>query len=321
MTDTPRFLADLTRALGREPSGALGLAVSGGPDSMALLALASDALAGRVTVATVDHRLRPEAAGEAAMVAAECARIGVPHATLVADAPIAAANLQAQAREVRYALLARWAAATGISAVATAHHADDQAETFLMRAARGSGLAGLSGIRARATIAGIAVVRPLLDWRRAELRAVVRRRELPFIDDPSNQDLRFDRARARRLLEEHEWLAPANIARSAAYLAEADADLAATVDWLWRDRARVQGEDVRVDAVELPREVRRRLVRRAIAEVRALAGLTEPAFGEASNVEALLDGLEAGRRVTQAGVLASVRDGRWRLRPAPARRR
>lgn len=318
--DAARFLADLIRALGREPEGVVGLAVSGGPDSMAMLALAAEALPGRVAAATVDHRLRPEAADEAALVARRCAELGVPHATLTPDAPIADANLQARARDVRYALLARWAAGRGADAVATAHHADDQAETFLMRAARGSGLAGLAGVRARTVIEGLTVVRPLLDWRRAELRAVARRRETPFVDDPSNQDLRFDRARARRLLDENEWLAPANIARSAAYLAEADADLRATVDWLWTARAELRGDDLRVDVSGLPREVRRRLARRGVAEVRGAARIAEPEFTDASNVEALLDGLEGGRRVTQAGVLASVREGRWRLRPAPPRR-
>ncbi|HEX8381996.1 MAG TPA: tRNA lysidine(34) synthetase TilS [Sphingomonas sp.] len=320
MEDAARFRADLTHALGRAPDGLLGLAVSGGPDSMAMLALAAEALDGRVTAATVNHGLRPEAVDEAVLVARECARIGVAHATLAPDAAIAGAGIQARAREVRYALLARWALAGGIGVVATAHHADDQAETFLMRAGRGAGLAGLAGVRARATIAGLTVVRPLLDWRRAELRALARRCGLPFIDDPSNADDRFERTRVRHLLDAHEWLGPANLARSAGYLAEADGDLRAVVDWLWVARATVDGGDVRVDAADLPREVRRRLVRRAVTVARDAAGLFEPGFGEASNVEALLDGLEQGRRVTQAGILASVRDGRWRLRPAPPRR-
>ncbi|WP_375404643.1 tRNA lysidine(34) synthetase TilS [uncultured Sphingomonas sp.] len=320
MEEVGRFRVDLARAFGDGHGGVIGLAVSGGPDSMAMLALATEALDGRVSVATVDHRLRPEAEREAALVAGACVRLGVPHAVLVPDAAIVGAGVQAQARGVRYALLARWAGAGGIEAVATAHHADDQAETFLMRAGRGSGLAGLAGVRARTVIAGMMVVRPLLDWRRAELRAVARRRELPFVDDPSNADDRFERTRVRRLLDANEWLGPANLARSAGYLAEADGDLRAVVDWLWAARAVVDGDDVRVNATDLPREVRRRLVRRALAVTRAVAGLTEPAFGEASNVEAMLDGLEQGRRVTQAGVLASVRDGRWRLRPAPPRR-
>ena len=107
MDESARFRADLVRALGEEPRGVLGLAVSGGPDSMAMLALAAEALDGRIAVATVDHGLRPEAVEEAALVADACARLGVLHATLTPDAAIAGASFQARAREVRYALLAR----------------------------------------------------------------------------------------------------------------------------------------------------------------------------------------------------------------------
>jgi tRNA(Ile)-lysidine synthase len=320
VTDANRFLSDLVRALGGAAPERVGLAVSGGPDSMAMLALAADALPGGVEAATVNHGLRAEAAAEAALVAGACAAMDVPHATLRPGAPVAGgAGVQARARDARYRLLGEWAAARGLGCVLTAHHADDQAETFLMRAGRAAGLAGLAGARPRAVIAGLAVVRPLLDWRRAELRAVVRRRELPFADDPSNRDDRFERTRVRHLLDANEWLAPAGIARAAGYLAEADADLGAAVAWLWEARAVQEGVEVRVNALDLPRELRRRLARRAVAAVRDAAGIAEPAFGEASNVEALLDGLEAGRRVTQGGVAASVRAGRWRLRPQPAR--
>jgi len=316
-----RFPADLERAWGGPFAGRLGLAVSGGPDSTALLALAADAMPGRVAAATVDHGLRPGSADEARMVTEVCGRLNVPHAILTADGIEPGPGLQGRAREARYAMLARWAAAGGLAAVATAHHADDQAETFLMRAGRAAGLSGLSGVRPRATIGGVEVVRPLLDRRRAELRAEVRRRELPFVDDPSNQDPRFERVRVRQLLDANEWLGPANLARSAAHLAEADADLAAAVEWLWRARAEVMDAEVRLAAADLPRELRRRLARRAVGAVRAAAGIAEPAFGEGANVEPLLDALENGRRATQGGVLASVRDGRWRLRPAPPRRR
>src|SRR5688500_13922140 len=125
-----RFAADLA-ALG-PVEGAFGLAVSGGPDSLALLLLAHAALPGRCRVATVDHRLRPEAAAEAAGVAALCHKLGLPHDTLIAewDEP-PAANIQARARAARYALLAEWALDHRLSAVLTAHHADDQAETLV----------------------------------------------------------------------------------------------------------------------------------------------------------------------------------------------
>jgi tRNA(Ile)-lysidine synthase len=295
-------------------------AVSGGPDSMAMLTLALAAYPGRVVVATIDHRLRPEAAAEAAMVADHCATLGVPHATLVPAEPIAGASIQAAARHARYALLTAHAQAIGAEALATAHHVDDQAETFLMRAARGSGIAGLAGVRVRASIDGVTVIRPLLEWRRAELRAIVRRLEVPFVDDPSNHDPAHDRTRFRRLLDANEWLGPPQIARSAAALAEADGDVRAIVAWLWSSRATVARNTIRIDIAGLPRELTRRLARRAIGQVIETAGISAPKWSDSANIEALLDALAAGKRATQAGVVVSPQDDEWRFRPAPARR-
>jgi tRNA(Ile)-lysidine synthase len=316
--EAERFAADLTRVAGE--GGTLALAVSGGPDSMALLILAAAARPGRVMAATVDHRLRPESADEASMVARECAAIGVSHATLVPDSPIAGASLQARARDVRYQLLAAWARAQGADALATAHHADDQAETFLMRAARGAGLSGLAGIRARVEIEGVPVVRPLLDWRRAELRAIVRRAGAPFADDPANHDLRHDRTRFRQLLEQHEWLGVPQLAAAAAQLAEIDADVRATAAWLWAERATEDDGAVALDVAGLPPELRRRLVRRAVSAVRETNGMVEPAWSEAGGVEPLLDALSVGSSATRAGVKASAKGDVWRFRTAPPRR-
>ena len=318
-SDAERFLADLAR-VGGDPAAPLALAVSGGADSMAMLALAAEAMPGLVMAATVDHELRAGAAAEAVMVAEHCAMLDIPHATLRPTTPIAGASIQAQARTARYDLLAGWALSAGASQLATGHHADDQAETFLMRAARGCGLSGLAGVRPMTRIAGICIVRPLLEWRRAELRAIVRRRELAFVDDPTNVDDRHDRTRYRRLLHDHEWLDVAGIARSGTYLAEADTDMRAVVDWLWRARATTADGEVWVDVADLPREVCRRLARRAIGIVRDSAGIVRPDWSEGANIEALLDALADGRRATQAGVLASVRAGRWRFRMAPPRR-
>ena len=212
-----RFASDFVEVFGRTPSAAapFAVAVSGGPDSMALLALAASAWPGAVIAATVDHGLRASAAGECAMVADVCAGLGVRHATLAGAVP-AGASLQAQARALRYKLLVDWAVREGAATLATAHQADDQAETFLMRATRGAGLSGLAGVRSSRVIDGtdLLLVRPLLDWRRAELRAIVRRAGLPFVDDPANDDPRHDRTRFRRLLNEHEWLDTPHIARS-----------------------------------------------------------------------------------------------------------
>ena len=317
--ETARFLADLTRVAGAVPPR-LALAVSGGPDSMAMLLLAAAALPGRVVVATVDHRLRERAQDEAALVARHCAGLGIPHAVLVPEAPIVGSSLQARAREARYALLSRWARAQGATCLATAHQADDQAETFLMRAARGSGLAGLAGIRQRVEIAGMTVVRPVLDWRRAELRAIVRRAGAPFVDDPSNTDPRHDRTRFRDLLALHEWLGVPQLAASAAYLAEAERDLVATTDWLWGQRAEPGEDDIRVTMDGLPRELRRRLARRAITAVREAHAIDAPVWSDAVAIEPFLDALDAGRAATQAGVKASIKAGAWRFRPAPPRK-
>ena len=313
-----RFAADFAR-LASDVVNPL-FAVSGGPDSMAMLTLAQESLAPGFTVASIDHRLRPEAAAESALVAAHCATLGIPHASLAPAEPIAGASIQAQARTARYALLTDHARAIGAGAVVTAHHADDQAETFLMRAARGSGLAGLAGVRARTEVHGVTVIRPLLDWRRAELRAIVRRGDVPFFDDPSNHDDRHDRTRFRRLLGENEWLGTANLARAAAALAETDTDVRAMVEWIWADRAKVGGGEVKLAVAKLPREILRRLARRAIGTVRTEAGIETPEWTDAANIEKLLDALMAGKRTTQAGIIASVRSDVWRFREAPPRR-
>ncbi|MGD9665700.1 MAG: tRNA lysidine(34) synthetase TilS, partial [Novosphingobium sp.] len=166
-----RFAGDLAQLW--PEGGKLGLAVSGGPDSLALLLLAEAVAPGRIEVATVDHGLRPESADEADMVAQICAENRLRHETLKVTVP--SGNVQDAARGVRYNALADWATRRGLDAVATAHHADDQAETLLMRLNRASGVAGLAGVRARGKIPGIdvPVLRPLLGWRRAELVEIV----------------------------------------------------------------------------------------------------------------------------------------------------
>lgn len=180
--------------------GRLGVAVSGGGDSMALLALAA-AQPGLVAEAvTLDHGLRPEAAQEAAKVAELCARLGVSHTTLTWRAGPGRGNLQAAARKARYGLIARWAQGRGLGVLALGHTLDDQAETVLMRLVRGSGVDGLSAMDEVIRREGLLWLRPLLHVPRAALRTYLRAEGLEWCEDPSNSDMQFQRVRARAAL-------------------------------------------------------------------------------------------------------------------------
>ena len=210
-----------------EGAACIGLAVSGGADSLALLLLAHAVMPGRIVAASVDHGLRPEAPAECEFVAEVCARLSVPHDILTVE--LAAGNLQQEARRARYAALYRWALdrKVPIHMMATAHHLDDQVETMTMRLNRGSGLSGLRGIRTFADIAPeggepVVAFRPLLGWRRAELADIVEKAGLVPVSDPSNSDSRFDRARLRKHLADTDWLDREGWGRSAALLAEAE---------------------------------------------------------------------------------------------------
>jgi tRNA(Ile)-lysidine synthase len=305
-----RFAAALDRLV---PEGVLGVAVSGGPDSLALLWLAAAARPGRVRAATIDHGLRPESAGEAAVVAGYCAQLAVPHDTLrVTVAP--GASLQAQAREARYAALGDWAQRHALAAVATGHHADDQAETLLMRLARGSGVGGLRGIREERLLAGkVRLVRPLLAVRKAELKAVVKAAGWFAVDDPSNGDERHDRTRVRALLAANPWLDPERLARSARALGDADDALRAQLHSLGSEHLESQPAGTWVRAVAtVPGELRRRLLLQALE-----AWDSRPSGPELDRVIA---SLSQGRTVTIGAAMIAPVGGDWRVGPAPPRR-
>lgn len=321
-----RFAADLAALWPQdERSGPLGLAVSGGPDSLALLLLAHQAMPGHIAVASVDHGLRPEAAGEVALVERIAAERGIPFTPL--KIAIARGNVSARAREARYTALAGWAAGARLSAVATAHHADDQAETLLMRLNRGSGLAGLAGVRARTVIEGseVALLRPLLGWRKAALESVVTAAGITAVQDPSNTNPDFDRARLRAQMAEAQWLDPVQIAASAAHLAEGWQALAwyAELDWhemVMRDEAAPGGLGYTYCA-NVPRVIAIETICKIIGEL----------GGHASRAEAARawDRLWAGNNASLGGVLAvpgaervekiGVQMRVWRFRPEPAR--
>ena len=183
---------------------ALLIAVSGGPDSTALLLMAAEWAKRRgktrIEAATVDHGLRPESADEPKAVAALCARLGVRHHVLLWKGAKPTSRLQERAREARYRLLVDHAKAIDADALMTAHHADDQAETVLFRLLRGSGLAGLRGMDVMSARDGVTIARPLMGLKKRDLIAFAKARETPFIDDPSNVDPRFARTRLRALL-------------------------------------------------------------------------------------------------------------------------
>lgn len=189
----------------------IGVAVSGGGDSMALLHVfwrLSVQSGQSIEAVTVDHGLRAEAAGEARMVAEFCAAHGIQHSTLVWTGWDGAGNLQNAARDARYRLIADWAAARGIGGVVLGHTGDDVAETFLMRLARKSGLDGLAAMESRFERHGVRWARPFWQQTRDELRDYLRRHDVAWVDDPSNEDERFERVRARAALKE---LAPLGI--------------------------------------------------------------------------------------------------------------
>ncbi len=200
----------------------VALAVSGGRDSVALLRLAVRARQRfadfpELVVYTVDHGLRAEAAAEARQVAAWSEDAGIACRILTRAPGALSGNLQAAAREARYRLMAEAAGQDGVCALVTAHHQDDQAETLLLRLARGSGLRGLAAMPAAGAMHGLTVLRPLLDVPRRRLMDVLEAEGHAWIDDPSNENERFDRVRFRKLLPalEDAGLSPARLARAA----------------------------------------------------------------------------------------------------------
>ncbi len=293
----------------------LAIAVSGGPDSVALLHLAHQAFPGAVTALTVDHGLRVGAAAEAATVARHCAAAGIPHVTLCWVGNKPKANIQAAARAARYGLMADWCAANAVPLLATAHHADDQAETLLLRLARGSGSGGLTGIRAwRPLGQGVTLVRPLLGVRRAELAAIAAATGWPLVDDPANRDPRHDRTRARALLAATPWLDAASLATAASHLAEAEAALVWAADRAWAGRAVADAHTVGLDVAGLPGELVRRLV------VRAIFHLNPAATPRGPDVVRLIFRLESGGRATLGGIVATG-GPLWRFKIAPSHRK
>jgi tRNA(Ile)-lysidine synthase len=249
------------------------LAVSGGPDSTALLALAAEwAGTGEARpalfVATVDHGLRAQSSVEAASVAALSARFGLPHGRLFAPIDGALPGVEARARDARYAALCRHAADLGADTFATAHTLDDQAETVLMRLAAGSGPGGLAAMRPSALKGHLIHLRPFLDIPKARLLACLRERGLGWAEDDMNGDRRFARARlraARRTLA-REGLTARRLGRLARRLARVEDALEEATAQAAAEHLRVEGARCVIGpaAAALPDEIRLRLLGQAI---------------------------------------------------------
>lgn len=195
----PNVSAKICAALDGLPWGEpLALAVSGGADSIALMLAASQRSdASTLTVLSVDHGLRAAAAAEAAQVAEWAKALALNHQILTWQETKPETGLQAAARDARYRLMTAWCRAHGVSTLITAHTLDDQAETVLMRLKRGSGVDGLAGMAKQSWRSGVQLLRPLLDITHDELVASLQAAGQPWIEDPSNQDERYERIRIR----------------------------------------------------------------------------------------------------------------------------
>lgn len=312
-----RLFAPLLAAKG------IALAVSGGTDSLALAILAHrwQSLGPRrppLHILTVDHGLRPESASEAALVADVALQLGLPFRLLHWQGPHPTADVEAAARAARYALLVEAAHVVEADYLATAHHRDDQAETFLMRLARGSGVYGLAGMAPLVERSGMHLFRPLLGVARSELAQIVRVAGLRGVQDPHNVDARFARARMRALMPQlaNEGLDAATLAATADRLGRAAAAIDHYVGRLLAGSAIVDGTGaVRLAEVgwrSEPDEVRLRALARI---VRAVGGAAYVPRLErlGSLAAAMIADDEPGLKRTLAGVVVQRRKGEFRF--------
>ncbi len=343
-SDAKKLFADWKHA------PALVLAVSGGPDSVALMWLAARwrrtlSRGPRLVAVTIDHGLRAEAAREAREVKRLARALEVEHRTMRWNGAKPKTGVPAAARAERYRLLGAAARSMGATHILTAHTRDDQAETLLMRLLRGSGIAGLSAMARETDRDGVILARPLLAIPKSRLIATLDKAGVAYADDPTNRDTAFTRPRLRTLLPllAAEGGDAHSLARLAARLARANAAVEVLTDGAERylalkgnatPRQTAQGKAQELDAsafAALPEEIRLRLLMRAINRF----GHEGPA--ELGKVEALLAQLDrsfaekhgkSGPRLAQirlkktlAGALVNVGRGRIRIEPAPLRRR
>lgn len=277
-----RFAQAMARFGPFEAKPHLALAVSGGADSMTLALLAdrwAQAQGGRVTALTVDHGLRPDSASEARRVGRWLKARGIRHDILRWSPPTAKkkvagarlANLQAAARDARYALLVDWCRKHAVLHLLLAHHRDDQAETLLLRLARGSGIDGLAAMAPLVERPTVRLLRPLLSLAKTDIVGYLQAMGQPWIEDPSNQDSANARVRIRKLLPRlaEEGMTPARLAETAERLAQARAGLDQLVDRLLATGVAAYPEGyLRLDVAALrmaEKDIALRVLARAIA--------------------------------------------------------
>jgi tRNA(Ile)-lysidine synthase len=311
----------------------LVLAVSGGPDSIALMWLVarwrrSLKRGPRLIAVTVDHGLRPEAAREARDVKRLALALELEHRTLRWRGAKPKTGVPAAAREARYRLLAQAARQSGATHIVTAHTRDDQAETLLMRLLRGSGITGLAAMARETERDGVLLARPLLEISKAQLVATLAKAKIAFADDPTNRDRNFTRPRLRALMPQlaAEGGDAKSLARLASRLARANAAVEILADGAERYLASKEagaadgGFDAHAFAA-LPEEIRLRLLKRAIDKT-GHEGAAE--LGKVETLLAALDRAVAERRLTLkqtlAGAAISLTEGRIRIEAAPPRR-
>jgi tRNA(Ile)-lysidine synthase len=324
--DDPKTLAELFAGVAGEP--AVGLAVSGGADSLALLVLArrwatSLGAPPRLQVYSVDHGLRPEARAEVEMVLAVAERLGVPARGLVWGGEKPLTGMQEAARAARYGLMGRAMAEDGIAVLLTGHHREDQAETVLMRLAHRSGLEGLKGMAATARVEGVRVHRPLLGVERAALRRVVEEAGLVPVEDPSNMDEHYERVRWRKAMPQLAALGldSETLAIFAERMGEADHALGQMADGAFEAMVRIDG----FGAARIERDpllaLSPALAVRVLARVlNIVGGRQKPrALGQVERLQQALAAGTTAKATTLLGCVVREKDGAVAVAREPGR--
>ena len=248
-----------------------------------------------------------------------CEKLGIPHEILTVEwdeKPETA--IQERCRAKRYAALTEWAKRKSLAVVATAHHAEDQAETLLMRLARGSGLRGLAGMRPIRKVPKTdrSIARPLLRWTRQELAELVQAAGIEAAQDPSNEDSKFERVRVRETLAGADWLDPKSVAKSANYLTQANAAIRWAAQQEWDKRVTEKDSVITLNPAGLPQELCRRIVSRILTRVGTEGKGSELRGRE---LDRLLSILARGQKATLRGVLCGGGE-QWRFAKAPKRK-